>query len=47
VKCFNGCLVCAYNPNICNKCGNYQYLFNNQCYSCISNCLTCTTGSSC
>jgi hypothetical protein len=47
VKCFNGCLVCDTNPNLCVSCGNYKFLLDNVCYSCSSNCITCTTATPC
>lgn len=47
VKCFNGCLNCGSDPNICISCGNFKYLQNNTCYTCSSNCIACNNSDIC
>lgn len=42
LKCFNGCQTCSSDPSICLDCGDFKYLLSNVCYSCTTNCVTCT-----
>lgn len=47
VSCFNGCPVCGKDPTKCLKCGDKMYLSNGICYSCMSNCRTCSNANIC
>lgn len=49
VKCFEGCLVCGDDPNICEKCSDYYFLnpSTKKCAVCPSNCVICSSASVC
>lgn len=44
LRCFNGCLKCASDPNTCIQCSQYYYLSSTAtCLPCMTNCLSCNS----